>query len=195
MPGGPMKRELMCHIAPTILTTPHGSHYGGGTDSTNAPGEVWSKVCGLHFIYCNAIANVITATSAAAQALYADALAQAIAEAGAWPYYWFTNANYTPASGRGTVTGQIVINDFYNPNASASNLWVGVEQQPSAPTATYDFQKWYKAYQFWVNTDANGNFTIPNVIAGANYTLYAFGPGAAGTFQSQAQTGGSAPNE
>src|ERR1035441_4598017 len=39
------------------------------------------------------------------------------------------------------------------------------------------------------------NFTIPNVIAGANYTLYAFGPGAAGTFQSQPQTGGSAPIE
>ena len=71
-----------------------------------------------------------------------------------------------------------------------------LEQQPTpSSTVTYDFQKWHKPYQFWVKTDANGNFTIPNVIAGANYTLYAFGPGAAGTFQSQAQTGGSAPNE
>ncbi len=32
-PGGPMKRELMCHIGTTILNTPHGSHFGGGTDS------------------------------------------------------------------------------------------------------------------------------------------------------------------
>lgn len=195
-PGGPMKRELMCHIGTTILNTPHGSHYGGGTDSSFAAGEVWSKVCGPHFIYCNAIPNTLTATNAAAQALYNDALAQAAAEATAWPYAWFANTNYTPASGRGTVTGQIVINDIYNPNASASNLWVGLEQQPNpGSTITYDFQKWYKPYQFWVLTDSNGSFTIPNVVAGANYTLYAFGPGAAGTFQSQAQSGGSAPNE
>jgi rhamnogalacturonan endolyase len=196
MPGGPMKRELMSHIGTTILNTPHGSHYGGGTDSSWASGEVWAKVCGPHFIYCNAITNTITATNAAAQALYNDALAQATAETTAWPYSWFANANYTPASGRGAVAGQIVIHDIYNPNASASNLWVGVEQQPNpASTGTYDFQEWYKPYQFWVRTDANGNFVIPNVIAGANYTLYAFGTGAAGTFQSQSQTGGSAPNE
>ena len=50
-----------------------------------------------------------------------------------------------------------------------------------------------KPYQFWVKTDTNGNFTIPNVIAGTNYTLYAFGPGAAGTFMSQNQTGGNPP--
>ncbi len=195
-PGGPMKRELMCHIGTTILNTPHGSHFGGGTDSQWNAGEVWAKACGPHFIYCNAISSGITGTNAAAQALYSDALAQADAEAQAWPYAWFSNPNYTPASGRGAVTGQIVINDIYNPNASASNLWVGVEQQPNpSSTVTYDFQKWYKPYQFWVKTDSNGNFTIPNVIAGANYTLYAFGPGAAGTFQSKSQTGGNAPNE
>ncbi|TAL02032.1 MAG: hypothetical protein EPO07_07740, partial [Verrucomicrobia bacterium] len=194
-PGGPMKRELFTHIGTTILNVTHGAHFGGGTDSSYGAGEVWSHVYGPHFIYCNAITNTITATNAAAQALYADALAQASAEETGWPYYWFTNSFYTPASGRGTVKGQIVINDIYNPNASASNLWVGVEQQPAQPTSTYDFQKWSKPYQFWVKTDANGNFTIPDVIAGANYTLYAFGPGAAGTFQSQAQTGGNAPNE
>jgi len=196
MASGPMRRELTSHMGTTILNTPHGAHYGFCSDSTYSAGEVWAKVCGPHFIYCNAITNTITATNAAAQALYADALAQADAETGAWPYYWFTNANYTPASNRGTITGKIIISDVYNPNASASNLWVGVEQQPNpGSTVTYDFQKWYKPYHFWVKTDANGNFTIPDVIATTNYTLYAFGPGAAGTFQSQAQTGGSAPNE
>ena len=164
-----------------------------GNGSTN---EVWAKVCGPHFIYCDAITNTITATNTAAQTLYADALAQADAETAAWPYAWFNNSNYTPASGRGTITGKISIVDTYNPNASASNLWVGVEQQPATNTTiTYDFQKWYKPYQFWVKTDANGNFTIPNVIAGSNYTLYAFGPGAAGTFQSQNLIGGNPPNE
>ena len=197
--GGPMKRELMEHIGTTILNMHKGSHYGGGTDSSWAAGEVWTHVYGPYFIYCNNISNANTGTNQVAQMLYADALAQAAAEATAWPYSWFTNdADYAPASSRGTVSGQLVINDTYNPNASESNLWVGVMQQPvtslAAASGGEDFQKWMKPYQFWVRTDAKGNFTIPNVITGANYTLYAFGPGAAGTFQSQAQSGGSPPN-
>lgn len=196
MASGPMRTELTSHMGTTILNTPHGAHYGFCSDSTNAVGEVWAKVCGPHFIYCNAITNTLTGTNAAAQQLFADALAQADAETAAWPYYWFTNVNYAPPAARGTISGKMVINDIYNPGASASNLWVGVQQQPDpSSTMTYDFQKWYKTYQFWVKTDANGNFTIPDVIATTNYTLYAFGPGAAGTFQSQPQTGGSAPHE
>ena len=68
----------------------------------------------------------------------------------------------------------MVISDTGNPNASAAGLWVGAIQQPATSNAVYDFTKWMKAYQFWVKTDAGGNFTIPNVIAGTNYTLYAF---------------------
>ena len=194
-PGGPMKRELICHIGTTILNMAHGSHYGGGTDGTFGSGEMWAHVFGPHFIYCDNISNTITDTNAASQTLWTDALAQASAEQSAWPYSWFNNTNYTLASGRGGISGQIAINDVDNPNASASNLWVGVVQQPITLTSSYDFQTWCKTYQFWTRTDSNGNFTLPNVIAGANYTLYAFGAGAAGTFQSQAQSGGSAPNE
>lgn len=193
--GGPMKRELMEHIGTTILNMLNGGHYGsGGQDGVWAAGEVWSKVYGPYLIYCNNLTNTITATNQAAQALYADALAQAAAEQTAWPYYWFTNSNYATAANRGPVTGQLSINDVYNPNASASNLWVGLVQQPSSTTNAYDFQNWVKPYQFWAKTDSNGNFSVPEVIVGANYTLYAFGPGAAGTFQSQAQSGGNSPN-
>jgi autotransporter-associated beta strand protein len=193
--GGPMKRELMEHIGTTILNDFHGSHFGGGTDSGWNAGEVWTHVYGPYFIYCNNISSSISNTNQAAQALYADALAQADAEVSAWPYSWLTSVpDYAQAPSRGTVSGQMVINDSYNPNASASNLWVGVVQQPITTSAIYDFQKWTKPYQFWVKADSNGNFSIPNVIAGTSYTLYAFGPGAAGTFQSQAQSGGSAPN-
>jgi autotransporter-associated beta strand protein len=193
--GGPMKRELFEHIGTTILNMTHGSHFGGGTDSTWAANEPWTHVYGPYFIYCNNISNTITATNTAAQTLYADALAQGVAEQTAWPYGWFTNVSaYAQASSRGLVTGQILINDTYNPNASESNLWVGVVQQPLTSNGSYDFQDWVKPYQFWAKTDANGRFVISNVIAGANYTLYAFGQGAAGTFQSQAQSGGSAPN-
>jgi fibronectin type 3 domain-containing protein len=191
--GGPMKRELMSHIGTTILNMLNGSHYGGGTDASWSAGEVWNKVYGPYFIYCNYVTNTITDRTQASSALYADALAQAAAEQTAWPYYWFTNSGYASASGRGALTGTMVIADSGNPNASAAGLWVGVVQQPSTTDAVYDFQEWMKPYQFWVKSDSNGNFTIPNVIAGGNYTLYAFGPGAAGTFQSQLLSGGSPP--
>ena len=189
--GGPLKRELMEHIGTTILNMLNGEHYGMGSDGSWAANEVWTKVDGPYFIYCNNITNTITATNLAAQALYNDALAQGIAEAGAWPYAWFTNANYSLAANRGIVAGKIVINDSGNPNASAANLWVGLIQQPA--NSGYDFQQWIKPYQFWTKTDANGNFSVSNAIAGANYTLYAYGPGAPAMFMSQAQTGGSPP--
>jgi fibronectin type 3 domain-containing protein len=192
--GGPMKRELMCHIGTTILNMHNGSHYGGGTDGSWSAGEVWTKVYGPYLIYCNNITNTITDPSLASSALYADALAQAVAESTAWPYSWFTNVNYVQTSGRGTVTGKMVINDLYNLSASANGLWVGLVQQPSTNAGVYDFQEWMKPYQFWARSDTNGSFSIPNVIAGTNYTLYAFGPGAAGTFQSQALVGGGPPN-
>jgi len=191
--GGPLKRELMEHIGTTILNMLNGGHYGMGADGNWATGEVWTKVDGPYFIYCNTITNTITGTNQAAQALYSDALAQGVAEAGAWPYAWFTNANYAPAANRGAVTGKIVINDSGNPNASAAGLWVGLIRQPVTITATYDFQQWMKPYQFWTKTDTNGNFILTNIIAGANYTLYAYGPGAPAMFMSQNQTGGNPP--
>ncbi|HEX9046941.1 MAG TPA: hypothetical protein VF988_07925, partial [Verrucomicrobiae bacterium] len=128
--GGPMKRELMSHIGTTILNMLNGGHYGGGADGNWAAGEIWTKVSGPYFIYCNNITNTITGTNAAAQALYNDAVAQAAAEATAWPYSWFGNTNYASASARGAIAGKIVIADTYNPNASAANLWVGAVQQP-----------------------------------------------------------------
>ena len=192
-PGGPMERSLMCHIGTTILNVFTGGYFGLGTDGTLLSGELWGKTYGPYFYYCNNVSSSITDPVQASQALYADALAQGAAEKSAWPYAWFANANYTPAAGRGSVTGKMVIADSGNPNASASDLWVGVIQQPTNNTSVYDFQRWTKPYQFWVKTDVSGNFSIPNVIAGSNYTLYAFGAGAPGTFMSQAQKGGSPP--
>ena len=186
--GGPLKPEL--NDAPMVNMI-NGGHYYFGNDSGFAAGEVWTRVSGPYFIYVNNVTNTLTDPVQTSQALYADAKAQAAAEATAWPYGWMNNTNYAPAAQRGTVTGQIVINDTYNPNASASNLWVGVEQQPAVTiNNVYDFQLWMKPYEFWTKSDANGNFVISNVIAGNNYTLYAFGPGAEGMFMSKNQNGG-----
>ena len=131
--GGPMKRELMSHIGTTILNMTRGGHYGGGSDINFAAGEVWT-----HCLW--AVVHLLQQRHQhpgqprqAAAALYADALAQAAAEQPAWPYRWLTNSAYAPASRRGAVSGKIFINDPFNPNASASNLYVGVVQQPSTP--------------------------------------------------------------
>lgn len=191
--GGPTKRELMSHIGTTILNMTHGGHYGGGAEGNWNAGEVWTHCYGPWFIYCNNVTNKLTNPAQAAAALYADAQAQAAAEATAWPYSWLTNAAYAPATNRGTITGKFIINDTENPNASAAGLEVGVVQQPSTDASLYDWQQWTKPYQFWVKADTNGNFTIPNVIATNNYTLYAYGPGAAGMFMSQNQTGANPP--
>jgi autotransporter-associated beta strand protein len=212
---GPMKRELMSHIGTTILNMFNGDHYfEGGLDANWIAGEVWTKVYGPYFVYCNNTPTSNTDPYIASQALYNDALAQGVAEASgtanaigaaenatAWPYAWFNNSAYPTAAQRGTITGQIVISDSGNPNASGSNLYVGVVSQPNTSAGYYDFQTWMKCYHYWTRTDANGNFTIPNVSGtdtldgnGAfNYTLYAFGPGAPSEFMSQAQTGGNPP--
>jgi rhamnogalacturonan endolyase len=193
--GGPMKRDVSVYPYSELNNSILTGELGMGSDGDFAPGEAWSKTCGPWFIYLNDIPPSITDAREAAQRLYKDALEQADAEKKAWPYSWFKNSAYAPESGRGTVTGKMVIDDKGNPNASAAGIWVGLEEQPLTTHDTYDFQKWLKPYQYWVQTDKNGNFTIPHVLPSNNYTLWAYGPGAAGTFMSQDQKGGNPPLE
>jgi len=187
--GGPRHPELLSQIQ--LINQPfNGGHFGFSADLNFAAGETWTKVYGPYLIYMNSVpAN----TADPQVALFNDAQAQALAEQGAWPYSWFSNAAYVQAAGRGTVTGHLVINDSGNPFASSAGMWVGVIQQPPSTTGVTDFQAWGKTYQYWVKADANGNFAIPHVVAGANYTLFAFGPGAIGLFESQPLTGTAPP--
>ncbi len=193
--GGPMKRDVSVYPYSELNNSILTGELGMGSDGDFAEGEVWTKTCGPWFIYVNDVPATVSEPKRAAEMLYKDALAQADAEAKAWPYSWFKNPNYVAASGRGAVTGKIVINDSGNPNASAAGIWVGLEQQPQTTNGTDDFQKWLKAYQFWVQTDQSGKFTLEHVLPGDNYTLWAYGPGAAGTFLSQDQNGGNPPLE
>ena len=193
--GGPLKRDVTVYPYSNLNNSILTGELGQGSDGNFAAGEPWTKTCGPFFIYMNNIPATITDPAKAARALFDDALAQSVAEAKAWPYTWFKNDKYPQASGRGTVEGKFVISDSGNPNASAANLWVGLEEQPSTVNGTRDFQKWLKCYQYWVKTDTDGNFKFTSVLPGQNYTLYAFGPGAAGTFFSQVQEGGNPPIE
>jgi rhamnogalacturonan endolyase len=171
-PGGPMKRELMCHSTPVLLNMFGGTHYGMGDQGNVAAGETWQKTFGPFLIYCN---NVPAGTANAPIALWKDAQAQAKKEQAAWPYSWYTNPGYLQETNRGTVKGRLVIEEA---NSSTANMWIGLAPQQAGTTNVADFQHWSKDYQFWVKTDANGNFTIPHVLPGT-YNFYAFGTGAA----------------
>lgn len=191
--GGPLKRDVSVYPYSELNNSILTGELGMGSDGFLEAGEEWTKTMGPWFIYMNDVPAKLTEPREAAQALFADARAQAKAEEGAWPYQWFKHEKYAQAAGRGTVKGKFVIADPGNPKASAAGLWVGLYQQPHTIKGYYDFQKWSRPYQFWVQTDGDGSFTIPHVLAGENYTLWAYGPGAAGTFLSQSQTGGNPP--
>jgi rhamnogalacturonan endolyase len=175
-PGGPMKRELMSHGHRYLLNMIGGTHFGQGQETEVAAGREWQKNYGPFLLYCNKGAS---GTPNANIALWEDAKAQAKTEQKAWPYAWFTNSAYVKASGRGTVTGKLFIKDTGNPTASSADTWVGVAIPPEGTSNVTQFQRWSTNYQFWVKTDANGNFSIPDVLPGI-YSLFAFGPGAIG---------------
>lgn len=138
------------------------NHYGGSVTSVPA-GQAWSKIYGPFLIYFNSHA-------AGADACRAGAGAQVSAEHSAWPYAWLTNnSNYPPAAARGSVTGRLIVSDSLKPAQTAAGAWVGVSDTPAGT----NWQSWSNGYQYWVQADEGGNFTIPHVRPGT-YTLSAY---------------------
>lgn len=144
------------------------NHYGGSGTSV-AAGEAWRKMYGPFLLYCNGT----TATTNSGDVLWADAKEQVEAEKAAWPYSWLVNSDHPAASGRGTVSGRLLINDPLKPAITGANAMVGL----AAPEETHgNWQRQSKGYQYWTKADANGNFTIPAIRPGT-YTLYAYTTG------------------
>jgi rhamnogalacturonan endolyase len=173
--GGPTHPELTGHLDdnnggdPTLLDYWRGTHYGG-SNLPLAEGETWAKVVGPIFIYLNSAADPDT--------MFRDALAQAAKQAAQWPYDWVTSPDYTPKADRGSVAGQLVIEDVQA--HTLPNLLVGL----ASPDSTDGRQTWQndaKHYQFWVRGSADGRFHIPNVRPGT-YQLYAIADGVLGEF-------------
>ncbi|HTQ39330.1 MAG TPA: polysaccharide lyase family protein [Pirellulales bacterium] len=132
--GGATKYELTGHLdanpggAPTLLDYWRGTHYGGSICRIPA-GEAWSKVVGPIMIYLN--------SKDTPQEMYDDALAKAKQESQAWPYDWVQGVDYPHRDQRGTLSGQIVLNDPQATTTKLPNLLVGLafpDQKPPAPS-------------------------------------------------------------
>jgi rhamnogalacturonan endolyase len=204
--GGPTKLELDCHFGdngnpdPIILDYWEGGHYDTGARCNIAAGEEWTKVVGPIFVYVNSLDKPKPTTQAEldtlaatmgnptvpaswhdnATALWHDALAQAKAETAKWPYAWVNGVDYPHLEQRGSVTGQIVLNDPLAPNPASTrlpHLTVGVTHPDAGVSWIHDA----KYYQFWTDGSEDGKFTIVKIRPG-KYTLHAFADGVLGDF-------------
>jgi rhamnogalacturonan endolyase len=144
-------------------------HYNGS--SIRVPrGEAWQKIYGPYLLYCNA-------SPAGGDACWADAQRRVQVEQAAWPYAWLTNSLYPLKAERGAVAGRLAVADALKPATGRAGAWVGLAQLPPGGNWQFDSHR----YQYWVKSDADGRFFIPNVRPGA-FTLYAFTTGAVGEF-------------
>jgi rhamnogalacturonan endolyase len=202
--GGPAKLELDCHFGdndnpdPIILDYWEGGHYDTGARCNIAAGEEWNKVIGPIFVYVNSLdkpepttqaeLNTLAATAGNPTipaswtdnqtALYQDALAQAKKENAQWPYDWVNGVDYPHKDQRGTVTGQIVLNDPQAASTTLPHLTVGLTHPDGGGVIWIHDAKYY---QFWNDGSEEGKFTVANVRPG-NYTLRAFADGVLGDF-------------
>ncbi len=204
--GGPTRIDLDAHFGdnadpePIILDYWHSGHYYGARASI-AAGEEWTKVVGPIFVYVNSLDKPKATTQAEldtlaatagnptvpaswhdnANALWQNALTQAKTENAKWPYAWVNGVDYTHLEQRGTVMGQIVLNDPLAPKGSSTrlpHLTVGLTH----PDSTWDgWMHDARYYQFFNDGTEDDKFTIAKVRPG-KYTLHATADGVLGDF-------------
>jgi rhamnogalacturonan endolyase len=130
--------------------------------------------------------------TANALALWHDALDQAPKEQSQWPYEWVNGVDYPHKAERGTVTGQLVLNDSQAATKKLPHLTVGLahpdytgngsafaRRSGNGSLVTWEHDGNY--YEFWTDGSDDGKFTIKNIRPGT-YTLHAFTDGVLGEF-------------
>ncbi|XP_027150046.1 probable rhamnogalacturonate lyase B isoform X1 [Coffea eugenioides] len=177
--GGPTKQDLTSHVNPTTLAMFVSTHYGG-TDLVVkfGEGEPWKKVFGPVFIYLNSASDENEAFK-----LWDDAKRQMNQEVESWPYGFPASEDFPKADQRGTVSGNLLVQDRYTSEELivADGAYVGL----APPGEIGSFQKECKqGYQFWTRADSQGYFSINNV-SPATYNLYAWVPGFIGDYRSE----------
>jgi rhamnogalacturonan endolyase len=220
--GGPDKLDLIDHLSAPgspsyqgiILDYWTSGHYGAGDNTEIPAGESWKRVVGPIFVYFNRLADPkdpsqadldkLKATSGSGMpavpavwhgnslALWNDAVAKSKEVKAAWPYNWVEGVDYPHKDGRGTVSGQLVLDDPQAASKLLPNLNVGLTHANfkgstngytllagNGPIVTWPHDGNY--YQFWTEGASDGHFTIGNVRPGT-YTLHAFANGVLGEY-------------
>ncbi|KAI3451280.1 hypothetical protein Pfo_007945 [Paulownia fortunei] len=175
--GGPFKQDLTSHVGPTVLSMFISTHYAGEDIALKfQTEEYWKKVFGPVYVYLNSDVSAKTNHSI----LWNDAKQRMQKEVASWPYNFPLSKDFLKSYQRGAVRGQLLVHDWYKnkravPGASA---YVGL----APPGGAGSWQLENKGYQFWTQTDPNGNFLIKNVIPGT-YSLFAWVPGTIGDYK------------
>ncbi|CAK9156015.1 unnamed protein product [Ilex paraguariensis] len=114
------------------------------------------------------------------QALWQDAKEQMLVETQSWPYNFPLSKDFPHADQRGTVSGRLMVQDKYVSREfiPARSAYVGL----APPGELGSWQRDTQGYQFWNQTDDEGNFLIRGVRAG-NYNLYAWVDGVIGDYK------------
>ncbi|KAF9590299.1 hypothetical protein IFM89_032307 [Coptis chinensis] len=173
--GGPTKQNLTCHTGPTCLTMFHGCHYIGNDIIAHfSEGEAWRKVLGPFLVYLNA-----TPDTSDAHNLWIDAKKQRLLEVSTWPYSFVSSPYFLAAKERGSASGRLLVQDKFVSGAliPAKSAYVGL----SVARTEGGWEVESKGYQFWVQTDSTGAFSINNVIPGI-YGLHGWVPGFVGNY-------------
>ncbi|XP_078152272.1 uncharacterized protein LOC144547480 [Carex rostrata] len=176
--GGPLKQDLTSHTGPTSLAMFIGGHYvGRDIHFSVQDGEYWKKTFGPIFIYLNSNSNKKHSGNTY-DLLWQDAKAQMQKEVQNWPYNFPASEDFLKQNQRAMVNGRLFIYDWYNKTSTPTDFpYVGL----ALPGKFGSWQAECKGYQFWTRADANGYFTINNIIPGS-YNLYAWAPGFVGDF-------------
>lgn len=139
--GGPTKVELCAHrdctftddltapAPPCLLNYWRSSHYGGAICNI-AKDEDWTKVIGPFLIYCD--------SADTHDAMWKSALQRSAQESKVWPYGWVQGVDYPHQNKRGTVAGQIILNDSQAPSLQISNLLIGLSAPAYVAPAAYN---------------------------------------------------------
>ena len=153
--GGPERQELTVHAtskSPITIQMLQGEHLGGSA-MVLEDGE--KKLYGPFLIYSNMVFPKITGP-------INDAKAMAEQQKEEWPFQWFDNELYSKV--RGTVKGHLHITT----GQRNDSVRIILAQEKGKDPITHT-----RGYQFWTETDINGDFELKHVRPG-NYHLYAY---------------------
>ncbi|KAI5436093.1 hypothetical protein KIW84_022513 [Lathyrus oleraceus] len=172
--GGPIKQDLTSHVGPTCLFMFVSTHYAGKqVEIEFQQGEAYKKVFGPIFVYLNSAPS-----NNQFKSLWSDAKQKLLNELKNWPYDFPQSKDFIPPNQRGTLLGNLRVQDGGNKSQNAKKAYIGL----ALPGPAGSWQRESKGYQFWTRSYLNGNFIIKNIVPGT-YNLFAWIPGFIGDYK------------